>query len=361
MNEPAATPISVSMVLPVADGWERTFRCLLALVRACGGVRRETIVIDNGTSDDTRAALPKLDGLRLIRNEREVGFGKACNQALELAQGDVFLVVDRDAVMEPGWLLPILRPFEDPAVAAVVPGAGSGLEGAFLALRTQELRAAGGWEEARPDAADALLQGFLSRGRRVEQVAVPQLQLAATPSASAPAPAPAARPPLSVVIPVRDAAATLSRCLESLARCLGPDDEVVIADGGSQDQTLRSAYEYAARNPRAVRVLTTRGPGGLPAAARTGLEAASRETLVLLQATVAAPDGFLDGLLQLLAQNPGTQALGIEVPRAGLCVAGPSALLRSVDAASFFQADGVALAEAMGRAGARLAYVPAGG
>ncbi len=272
MNEPAATPISVSIVLPVGDGWERTFRCLLALVRASGGVRRETIVIDNGTSDDTRAALPKLDGLRLIRNEREAGFGKACNQALELAQGDVFLVVDRDAVMEPGWLLPILRPFEDPAVAAVVPGPG-GLEGAFLALRAQELRAAGGWDEARPDAADALLQGFLSRGRRVEQVAVPQLQLAPAPAA---VPAPAARPPLSVVIPVRDAGATLARCLESLARSLGPDDEVVIADGGSQDQTLRAAYEYAARHPRAVRVLTARGPGGLPAAARTGLEAASR-------------------------------------------------------------------------------------
>lgn len=352
MTSSPATPISVSIVLPVVDGWERTFRCLLSLVQGSAGVRRETIVVDNGTTDDTRAALPKLDGLQVIRNEKDEGFGRACNQALAAAKGDVLLVLDRDAVVEPGWLLSVLRPFEDAAVAAVVPGAQSGLDGAFLALRTADLRAAGGWDESRPDAAEALLTGFLSRGRRVETVEVPAMRLETA----------KARPPLSVVIPVRDAGATLGRCLASLSRNLGPDDEVVIADGGSHDETLRSAYEFAAQHPRSVRVVPSGAPGGLPAAARAGLEAASREVAVLMHASVAAPDGFLDGLLQLLAQNPGSQALGIEVPRTGVCLAGPSGLLRQIGGAgpeALFQPDGVALAEAMGRAGARLAFVPA--
>jgi len=207
-----ASPISVSIVLPVVDGWERTFRCLLSLVQGSAGVRRETIVVDNGTTDDTRAALPKLDGLQVIRNEKDEGFGRACNQAMGVAKGDVLLVLDRDAIVEPGWLLSVLRPFEDAAVAAVVPGAQSGLDGAFLALRATDLRADGGWDETRPDAAEALLSGFLSRGRKVEMIEVPAMRLETAPSAPI-------RPPLSVVIPVRDAAATLARSVHGDLAC----------------------------------------------------------------------------------------------------------------------------------------------
>jgi hypothetical protein len=137
---------------------------------------------------------------------------------------------------------------------------------------------------------------------------------------------------------------------------------VVVADGGSSDETLRAAYEFASRHPRAVRVVASHPPGGLPAAAREGLRAATKRMSVLVQAAVEAPQGFLDGVVTVLGQNPSTQALAIEVPGAGLCVAGPSDLLRSVStsgAEALFQADGVALGLEMTRAGARLAYLPA--
>jgi len=354
VSESTPSPVSFSLAVLVGDGWEANLRCLLALAQGSNGVRRETIVVDDGSKDDTRLALPRLEGLKLLRNEQPVGFARAAAQAAGAAKGDVLLLLDRDAEVKPGWLPPLARLFEDPAVAAACPSEASGLGGAYLAVRLADLRDAG-WDEKAEAPADALLQKLLAGGRRVEVVADTALVM------HAPAPAPAVRPRLSVVVPACDAAATLTPCLESIARNLRPDDEIVVADGGSRDETLRSAYAFASKNPQLVRVVSTRATSGAAAAAREGLEAASHEVALLLHPSVSAPEGFVDGILGLLAQNPATQALGIEVPQTGVCVAGPARLLRDLDAQSFFQPDGVALAEAVSRAGASLAFVPAGG
>lgn len=347
---------SVSLTLMVGNGWEASFQCLLALVQRSGGVRRETIAVDNGSTDDTQRALPLLEGLKVVRCETEQAFGPAANRAAAVAAGDVLLFLDRDAEVQEGWLPPLASLFDDPAVAAAVPTEESGLSGAFLAVRLADLRQAGGFDESRPEATDLLLSGFLDRGRRVELVASAALRM------RVPGAAPG-RPALSVVLPVRDAARTIQACLEGLSRSLRDGDEVVIADGGSADDTLRAAYAFAAQNPRSVRVLAG-GEGGMAAAAREGLAAATRDLAVVLHASVQPPEGFLDGLHALLTGNPGSQAVAIEVPRTGVCVAGPLPLLRAVsgtDAGSLFHADGVALAQAVGRAGAKLAFVPASG
>jgi len=356
VSESTPSPVSFSLAVLVGDGWEANLRCLLSLAQRSNGVRRETIVVDDGSRDDTRLALPRLDGLRLLRNEQPVGFARAAGQAVAAAQGDVLLLLDRDAEPGPGWLPPLARLFEDPAVAAACPSEASGLGGAYLAVRLSDLREAGGWDEKAEAPADALLSKLIAGGKKVEVVASTAMVMH-PPAAAAAAP----RPRLSVVVPACDAAATLTPCLENILKNLRPDDEIVVADGGSRDETLRSAYAFASRNPQVVRVVSARATAGAAAAAREGLKAAANELALLVHPTVSAPEGFVDGILDLLARNPGTQALGIEVPRTGVCVAGPSTLLRDLDAQSFFQADGVALAEAVSRAGAKLAFVPARG
>jgi glycosyltransferase involved in cell wall biosynthesis len=368
-----ATSPSVSFVLPVHDDWETTFGCLMSLLERSAGLRRETIVVDNGSSDATRTALPMLEGIRLIRNERQEVLAHVCNQALCVAQGDVLLLLEAGVQIADGAIPHILRRFEDAAVAAAVPAPESGL-GAMLAVRTSDARAAGGWDELRHGATEALIERFVSLGRSVEMIESPRvarpqrdpLERTAPPSRApagpAAAPSATARPPLTVVVPVQDAGPTLATCLESLGRNLRSEDEIVISDGGSRDDTLRAAYLYAAMHPTQVRVVTSRASNGLAAALRHGLDAAWRDVLVVVHANMSAPEGFLDGVLKLLAENPGTDAIGLEVPRSGVCFAASSALSREIagtGAEALFEADGLALAEAVRRAGARLAFVPA--
>ena len=55
---------------------------------------------------------------------------------------------------------------------------------------------------------------------------------------------------ISVLLPVRDAEATLSACLRSIARQSEPRFECVIVDDGSRDASAEIAADFARRDPR---------------------------------------------------------------------------------------------------------------
>ena len=58
------------------------------------------------------------------------------------------------------------------------------------------------------------------------------------------------RPRISVLLPVRDARATLGAALRSVARQREGRFECVVADDGSRDGSLAVARDFAARDPR---------------------------------------------------------------------------------------------------------------
>ena len=120
----------------------------------------------------------------------------------------------------------------------------------------------------------------MSRAPSADQPPLASPPLASPPLASPPlAIPPPRRPPLvvsrprvSVVLPVRDAAATLDAALKSLARQTLRDFEVVAVDDGSTDATPRILRSWTARDRR-FRAL--RGPGrGIVPALQRGLAAA---------------------------------------------------------------------------------------
>jgi len=345
---------SATIVLPVTNGWETTFRALLALAERSKGTRREVIVVDNGCTDDTRVALPHLEGLRVIRNEKDQGFVRACNQAAANAHGQVLVFLDRDAEVGSGWLERLARIFVDVHVAAVCPP--DSLSGAFLAVRTADYRQAGGLDEKSVTAADDLLARLIRSDRRVQVAEDVPVTMPAAPIAR---PEPI-RPPVSVVVPVHDCGPTLAACLRGVERNLLPVDEVLIADGASQDETLRLAYEFASRHHRTARVMDQ--AGDVTGAALKGLGAASREFALVIHPCVEIPNGFIDGVVALFAGNANAGAIAIQVPRTGVCVFGRSDDMRTVgasDVSALFQDDGLALGRALQRMGSRLAYVPA--
>jgi glycosyltransferase involved in cell wall biosynthesis len=99
-----------------------------------------------------------------------------------------------------------------------------------------------------------------------------------------------ARPRVSVLLPVRDAAPTLPACLDSLrAQTLG-DFEVIAVDDGSRDESA-ALLARAAREDRRLRVIA--GSGGLVAALNAAAAAAGGELLARMDADdVALPERF---------------------------------------------------------------------
>lgn len=88
-------------------------------------------------------------------------------------------------------------------------------------------------------------------------------------------------PGLSVVIPVLNGEATLGAQLDALATAHPPDCgfEVVVADNGSQDATVRIARDYADRLP--VRIVDAADAPGSNHARNCGIRAASTDRILL--------------------------------------------------------------------------------
>jgi GT2 family glycosyltransferase len=99
-------------------------RFLAAMAKARECVRHieiETIVIDNGSRDDTPDRLARdFPWIRLIRNDRNLGFAPACNQGLEAGTGDYLMLLNPDCFANARALDGMVRYLErHPRVGAV--------------------------------------------------------------------------------------------------------------------------------------------------------------------------------------------------------------------------------------------------
>jgi peptidoglycan/xylan/chitin deacetylase (PgdA/CDA1 family)/GT2 family glycosyltransferase/2-polyprenyl-3-methyl-5-hydroxy-6-metoxy-1,4-benzoquinol methylase len=103
-------------------------------------------------------------------------------------------------------------------------------------------------------------------------------------------------------MPARNAAATLSRALESLTAQTYADWEAVVVDDGSTDETGEIAREWARREPR-IRVLEQPG-AGVSAARNTGVATAQHPLLLFLDADDEILPRALEVLVGTLEESP---------------------------------------------------------
>lgn len=120
LQVPCAEVPRVSIVIPVFDHVDHTLACLRAVVANSGAVPYEAIVVDDGSSDDTRRLGERVAGVRIVRSEENRGFVEACNLGAQAARGDLLLFLNNDTEVRPGWLAALVETFErHPRVGAV--------------------------------------------------------------------------------------------------------------------------------------------------------------------------------------------------------------------------------------------------
>jgi len=115
----AASPL-VSIIVVTYNNVAYTRLCLESVLENTHAPRFEVIVVDNASSDETRDYLSKLEGIRVILNDRNEGFARANNQGIAASKGDFVVLLNNDTVVPPGWSCRLLRHAANAEVGLVV-------------------------------------------------------------------------------------------------------------------------------------------------------------------------------------------------------------------------------------------------
>jgi glycosyltransferase involved in cell wall biosynthesis len=138
--------VSLSILIPAFNEADRIGETVTAALSLPGA--SEVLVIDDGSTDDTRAVAEKA-GARVVRLEKNAGKAAALMAGGAQACGDFFLLLDADlgaTACEAERLLgPVLRRESDMSIATfpVVPGRGGGAGVVVRTARAGILRATG--------------------------------------------------------------------------------------------------------------------------------------------------------------------------------------------------------------------------
>jgi GT2 family glycosyltransferase len=127
----------VSIVIPVFNKVLYTYNCLLTLQACETEISQEIIIVNNASTDETGALLEQLQGsVKIINNEENQGFVKACRQGAEIANGEFILFLNNDTQVMPGWLSNMIKVMDtEPTV---------GITGSKLIYPDGRLQEAGG-------------------------------------------------------------------------------------------------------------------------------------------------------------------------------------------------------------------------
>lgn len=114
---------TVSIVIVNYNGRHLIEACLHATVEQARALSAEVVFVDNASTDGSVSFVrQEFPGVVVIENETNQGFAGGCNTGFRAASGELVVLLNNDAVPEPGWLEHLLAAAEpnDVAVACSV-------------------------------------------------------------------------------------------------------------------------------------------------------------------------------------------------------------------------------------------------
>jgi GT2 family glycosyltransferase len=115
----SAAPAASVIIVTYNTGGRFIENCLEAL-RRLDYPNYEVIVVDNNSSDETRAVLERCRRAeKIVLNPRNRGFAGGCNDGAARANGEVLVFLNFDTEVEPSWLREIVAPMTRDRRAAI--------------------------------------------------------------------------------------------------------------------------------------------------------------------------------------------------------------------------------------------------
>jgi GT2 family glycosyltransferase/glycosyltransferase involved in cell wall biosynthesis len=103
---------SVSIIVPVYNQLSYTLKCIEAIKANTSEIDYEIIVVDDGSSDETKATLSAREDIVYLRNKKNLGFIGSCNAGAARAVKTYLCFLNNDTSVLPGWLSALVDTFE---------------------------------------------------------------------------------------------------------------------------------------------------------------------------------------------------------------------------------------------------------
>ena len=100
-----AGSFDVSIVIPAYNNFNYTKQCIFSIFKNHPLLNFEIIIVDNGSTDETKEYFAKFNGLnnfRFISNDENLGFAKASNMGAKFSNSENILFLNNDTVVSKG-------------------------------------------------------------------------------------------------------------------------------------------------------------------------------------------------------------------------------------------------------------------
>ena len=106
--------MKLSIIIP-AYNEERTIGTIINKVKNVDlkGIKKEIIVVDDGSKDKTAEILKNIKGIRVITHKKNRGKGYAIRTGIKFATGDIIIIQDADLEYDPNDYYSLIKPIID--------------------------------------------------------------------------------------------------------------------------------------------------------------------------------------------------------------------------------------------------------
>jgi len=111
---------AISILVPAHNEGKYLKKTIKSILNCGYKGKKEIIVIDDGSTDNTPQIIEEFKKTKLIKSIRtnHIGKSKALNKGLKLAKNEIVITIDGDTCLEKGSMKKLVAPFSDKMVAA---------------------------------------------------------------------------------------------------------------------------------------------------------------------------------------------------------------------------------------------------
>src|ERR1035437_3339145 len=101
----SSNPTDLSVIIVTRNTCALTCAALRSVFESQDGFTKEVVVVDNGSTDDTPAAVSReFPSVNCVRSRTNLGFARANNLGASGAQGEFLVLLNSDARLKPDTL-----------------------------------------------------------------------------------------------------------------------------------------------------------------------------------------------------------------------------------------------------------------